>query len=123
MSPARIKELLEGWREAERHRDDGPQSGGAYIEANEAVERARRAYLEAVTARATEYGYAGGQRTVHADIEHMREAEDRRMAAEPSSPDYHDAAKDVQDRALRILTQVIEDEVAAQRQRESKPQT
>jgi len=120
MSPERIGRLLDAWRDAERVRDGGPQNGTAYTEANDAVERARLAYLEAITERARSYGYAGGQRTIENDIDHLREAENRRSAAQPSTPDYHAAAKDVEDRALRILTQVIEDEVAAERDRKSK---
>ena len=88
-----------------------------------AVERARQAYVDAITTRAMKYGYAGGQRSVQQDIEGLREAENRRASAEPSTAPYHDAAKDVEDRALRILTQVIEDEAAAERERNSQRQS
>ena len=60
MSPEAIKGFLDAWRAAERKRDLGPPSGDGYAAADEAVERARTAYLEAVRARAAEYGYAGG---------------------------------------------------------------
>jgi len=120
MSPERIGRLLDAWRDAERLRDSGPQYGTTYTDANDAVERARLAYLEAITERARSYGYAGGQRTIQDDIDHLREAEDRRTAAQPSTPDHHAASKDVEERALRILIQVIEDDVAAERGRKSK---
>ena len=113
MSPELIGELLDEWRNAERRRDGGPQTGSSFVGANEAVERTRRAYLEAITARAAEKGYAGGTRSVEADITHLREAEDRRAAAEPSTRAYDKAAQDVRDRALRIVTQIVEDKAIA----------
>lgn len=76
---------------------------------------ARQAYLDAVRERASTYGYAAGTRPVSADIDHLREAEDRRVSSEPSTTRYHEAARDVQDRALRIVTQVVEDEALAER--------
>ena len=120
--PERISELLDAWRSAERKRDGGPQDGRSYADANDAVNRTRTAYLEAITARAAQYGYADGQRSVEADIAHLREAENRRAAAEPSTAAYRDAAQDVQDRALSIVTQIVEDEVMAARKRRAEKQ-
>jgi hypothetical protein len=120
MTPDRIADLLDSWRNAERLRDGSPLIGGSLTEANEAVERARQAYLEAIRSRAAEYGYAGGERSIEADIAHLHEAEDRRGSADRSTPAYHLAAQDVHDRALGIVAQVITDEAIAARERLNK---
>jgi hypothetical protein len=53
---------------------------------------------------------------VDADIEHLQEAEGRRSAAAPNSAQYHEAVFDIQERALRIVMQVTEDQAVADKQ-------
>jgi hypothetical protein len=115
MSPEAIQRLLDEWRVAERGMDGHEHGSPSYLAATEAVARARRAYVDAVTERARLYGYASGTRTVQSDIRLLQEAEDRRSAAEPNSASYHEAAFDVQERALRIVAQVAEDEALQER--------
>jgi hypothetical protein len=117
MTPSDIESLLEAWRTAERALDgtgsDAPRNAGL----SDAVRLARDAYLEAVRERARIHGHTTRTRDLHDDIAQLQEAEERRTSSEPSTPPYHEAAREIQDRAFDIATQVAEDEVRAEEEK------
>ena len=117
MTPTDIESLLEAWRTAERAFDGAPSDAPRHAELSDAVRLARDAYLEAVRERARIHGHSTGSRDVHDDIVRLQEAEERRTSSEPSTPPYHEAAQEIQDRALDIATKVAEDEVRAEEEK------
>jgi hypothetical protein len=110
MSLIEIQRLLDAWRAAERALDSGDPGLPNQATRVENVRRAREAYLAAMRVRAQTYGYAAGSRTIHEDIQDLREAEARRAQSGPGTPEYEQAARDLQAAIDRMVIQVIEDE-------------
>jgi hypothetical protein len=110
VSLGHIHELYTAWRAAALTQAAFDPDGTEWAHRDEALRSTRDAYLAAVRQRAARHSYAYGARTVHKDIEHLREAEVRRAGSERGSREYQQAAKDVLARHGRIIIQLIEDQ-------------
>jgi hypothetical protein len=109
MPSSEIQMLLHVWRTAERELDSSHLDTAEVVTGVEAVNHARKAYLDAVQERAARYGYAAGTRTIQSDIADLREAEDRRATMDRGTPEFEAAASDVHQRTDRIVIQIDTD--------------
>lgn len=107
-------ELLATWRAAQRVQDDHTDDDPGWAARDHTVGLARAAYLESVRDGAATYSFAAGSKTVIAELQSVREAEERQAAASPNTPEYREATKDVQLRTDRIATRTVEDKAQAE---------
>jgi hypothetical protein len=109
VSLAEITALLEAWRTAQRSlADKGPDvTERTVLQAS--VDDARERYLDAVREHAARHGYAWGQRSIHADIEELQEAEDQRAISDPGTPQHDLASENHRRCSDRIIGQLYDD--------------
>jgi hypothetical protein len=112
--PSDTIELLATWRAAQQVQDDHADDDPGWATRDHAVGLARAAYLESVQAGAARYSFASGSRTVIAELQSVREAEERLAGASPNTPEYREATKDIQLRTDRIATRTVEDKAQAE---------
>jgi hypothetical protein len=114
VSLAEITALLEAWRTAQRSlADKGPNVVERTV-LQARVDDARERYLDVVREHAASHGYAWGQRSIHADIEELQEAEDQRATSDPGTPQHDLASENHRRCSDRIIGQLYDDHARSQ---------
>jgi hypothetical protein len=119
VSLAEVRQFHEAWRIAERSLVERGRATPNGAGRQEIVDVARETYLDVVRKQVASHGYAWGQRSIHADIEELQEADRRRSSCDPGTPEHDEAVLEHRRRNYRIFAQLHDDHARSEETRQA----